>query len=200
VPVVLAAVLVIGFAAATLVEARQRRIPLGLLAPAVCLAIVLVQRVAPFERVWLFLLPLYFAVAGGGISRLIGPGRNRHSAAAVLIAIAGGVSTLTSGSILASPETGTFPDAQAVTHTLSSVLATDDAVETTLPASLPELQYYFAREGMHTDVLVRPPAAARSLYVIAPPGALPSVDGWSNPQELQRFSGCVLFELRRAQP
>ena len=44
-----------------------------------------------------------------------------------------------------------------MTHTLSSVLASDDAVLTTLPASLPELQYYFAREGLRIDALVRPP-------------------------------------------
>ena len=37
-----------------------------------CLAIVLVQRVAPFERVWLFLLPLYFV------------GRERRRGTAVL--------------------------------------------------------------------------------------------------------------------
>ena len=173
--------------------------PIGVLAPAMCLVIVLVQRVAPFERVWLFLLPLYFAVASGGIARLPGAGRSTMLVGGLLAAVSLGATTLTSGSILSSTETGVFPDAQAVTHTLSGVLASDDAVVTTLPASLPELQYYFAREGMPIDALVRPPAEARNLFVIAAPGASPTVAGWGDPHELQRFPGSVLLMLSRAQ-
>ena len=59
VPIVVTALLVVGFAVATVAEVRQRRVPLGLLAVAVCGVLLLAQRVAPFERVWLFLLPLY---------------------------------------------------------------------------------------------------------------------------------------------
>ena len=67
VPLPLAALLVIGFAIASVRPTRvQRRMPLGLLAPLVCLVSSLAQRVAPFERVWLFLLPLYFAIAAAG--------------------------------------------------------------------------------------------------------------------------------------
>jgi Dolichyl-phosphate-mannose-protein mannosyltransferase len=204
-PLLVAALLLVGFVVATVADARQRRVPPGLLAPAVCLAIVLVQRVAPFERVWLFLLPLYFSIASGGLARLLEarrlPGYGFGSAvvgcglAAVL-----GYTTLSSGSILASTETGTFPDAQAVTHTLSSVLASNDAVLTTLPASLPELQYYFARQGLQIDTLVRPPSEAHNLFVIAAPGASPTVDGWGKPHELQRFPGAVLLQLMALTP
>ena len=77
-PLVVSVMLVVGFAIAIIGEARQKRMPLGVLAPAVCLVIVLVQRVAPFERVWLFLLPLYFSVASGGLSRLARRYRTRH--------------------------------------------------------------------------------------------------------------------------
>jgi len=198
---VVSVVLVCGFALACVTQLRPRHVPVGLLAPVVCLAIVLVQRVAPFERVWLFLLPLYFSVASGGLAMVLATrGLPSYSTAVVGCLLAGFLSyaTLTSGSILDSPETGAFPDAQAVTRTLQSALETDDAVLTTLPASLPELQYYFARAGMRTDTLVRPPAEARNLFVIVPSGVSPSVDGWGDPHELQRFPRSVLFELTRA--
>ncbi len=117
----------------------------------------------------------------------------------LLAAASLGFLTLTSGSILSSTETGVFPDAQAVTHSLSAVLASDDAVVTTLPASLPELQYYFPREGMRIDALVRPPAEAHGVFVIAAPGASPTVPGWGDPREVQRFPGRVLLMLSRAQ-
>jgi 4-amino-4-deoxy-L-arabinose transferase-like glycosyltransferase len=197
---VVSAVLVAGFAIESVAASRRRRLPIGLLAVAVCLAIVLVQRVAPFERVWLFLLPLYFAIASGGLARLLEVRRLPSFSTPVVSAVLAGVlgfATLTSGSILSSPETGAFPDAQAVTRGLQAVVAADDAVLTTLPASLPELQYYFARAGMRIDTLVRPPAEARNLFVIAVPGAMPTVAGWGDARELERFSGSTLVQLSR---
>jgi hypothetical protein len=186
VPWPFAALLVAGFALGS------RRVPLGMLAVGVCLALVLLQRVAPFERVWLFLLPLYFAVAAGGLARLV-DGR-------LLGVIFGGVLSvvaLTSGSILASTETGAFPDAQAVAQTLGPRLAPDDAVVTRVPASLPELQYYFPRSGLPMEVLVRPPDEAQNVWVVAPPGTPADLPGRAAPVEVARFSGSSVYELRR---
>jgi hypothetical protein len=159
----LAVVLVVGFALATARDLRARRVPLGLLAPAVCLVLVLLQRVAPFERVWLFLLPLYFAVAAIGLARV-------GYALAPVAALALGYTVLASGSILASTETGVFPDAQNVAMALRGQLQADDAVVTELPASLPQLQYYFPRAGLAIETLVRDPSVAEHVYVVVPPG------------------------------
>src|SRR6202011_1520416 len=57
-PLPVSVLLVAAFVFATVTEVRRKSLALGVLAPALCLAMVLVQRVAPFERVWLFLLPL----------------------------------------------------------------------------------------------------------------------------------------------
>jgi hypothetical protein len=193
VPWPLAALLVVGFAISLYFEVRARQVPLGLLAALLCLFLVVLQRVAPFERVWLFLLPLYFAVAAGGLTRFV-DGRLLAAAFGLVI----GYFTLTSGAILASDETGAFPDAEAVTRTLSPRLAPDDAVVTQLPASLPELQYYFPRYGLPTNVLVRTPDEGQNLWVISPPGAEPHQDGRADIQEVQRFSGASLWELKRS--
>jgi dolichyl-phosphate-mannose-protein mannosyltransferase len=188
----LGALLVIGSAITVATEVRGKRVPLGLLAPLVCLVLVLAQRVAPFERVWLFLLPLYFTVAAAGLARFI-DGRPLAAGFGLIL----GYFTLTSGSILASAETGAFPQAEAVTRTLAPRLAPDDAVVTQLPASLPQLQYYFPRFGLPTNVLVRPPDEGQNLWVIAPPDSPPSVSGFPTVVEVERFSDASLYELRR---
>ncbi len=194
VPWLVAALLLFGFCATVLNELRERRVPLGLLALGVCFVLVLAQRVAPFERVWLFLLPLYLTIASAGLARFV-DGR-------LLALVFGGVlayTTLTSGSILASTETGAFPGAEGVARTLAPRLAPDDAVTTHLPASLPELQYYFSRAGLPINVLVREPAEAQNLWVIEPPGTSPSLAGWPNVTEIQRFPSATLFELKRSE-
>jgi hypothetical protein len=192
VPLPLAALLVLGFAAQTGFDVHRRSIPLGLLAPLVCTGLVLVQRVAPFERVWLFLLPLYVVIASAGLARFV-DGR----LLAVFFGAIVGFATLTSGSILRSPETGAFPDAEAVARSLSGRLTTDDAVVTTLPASLPELQYYFPRAGLPTEALVRPPDEARRLYLVVALDTRPMLADWNNPVEIGRFPGSTVFALER---
>jgi hypothetical protein len=192
VPWPLAALLVVGFAIATALELRKRRVPLGLLAALICLLFVAAQRVAPFERVWLFLLPLYLVIASAGLARFV-DGRLLAAGFGLLL----GFFTLTSGSILSSNETGAFPEAEAVTSALAPRLAPDDAVVTQLPASLPELQYYFPRYGLPTSVLVRPPEEGQRLWVVAAPGEQPDVDGFPNVSEVERFAGVSLYQLRR---
>jgi hypothetical protein len=187
VPLPVAALLVVGFLIGSL------RVRLGVVAMGVCLVSVLLQRVAPFERVWLFLLPLYFTIASGGLARFVDGRLLGIVFAAVL-----GFFSLSSGSILSSPETGTFPDAEAVARTLGPRLAPDDAVLTQLPASLPELQYYFPKFQLPTNVLVRSPDEAQNLYIIAPSDAEPVVTGWQPPVEVQRFGGSTLYELKRS--
>ena len=108
-----------------------------------------------------------------------------------------GFATLSSGSILRSTETGAFPDAEAVARSLAGHLAAGDAVITQAPASLPELQYYFARAGLPIDALVRPPETAERVYVVAPDGATPRLEGWSTARPIDRFAGSELFELAR---
>jgi hypothetical protein len=171
------AVLVAGVLAHSAQELRQRRAPVAMLALGVCLALVLAQRVAPFERVWLFLLPLYFVLASGGLLSLaaVKVPQWAGSPAAIGLACLLGAVVLRSGSVLASPETGAFPDAAAVADTLRGQLGPQDAVVTQLPASLPELQYYFRRDGLPLEALVRPPEQAQRVFVVAtgdPPNAL----------------------------
>jgi hypothetical protein len=167
-------------------------LPLGLLSLGLCLVLVALQRVAPFERVWLCLLPVYLIVASAGLARFV----DGRLLGVVFGAILGYL-TLTSGAVLASAETGVFPDAEAVARTLAPRLAPDDAVMTELPASLPELQYYFPRNGLPIDMLVRSSDEAQNLWVVAPPGQQPSLEGWPTVLEVQQYPTATLYELKR---
>jgi hypothetical protein len=191
VPWTAAALLLGGFVAVSLVEARHRQIPLGLFAAAVCLVMVVIQRVAPFERVWLFLLPLYFVVASGGLARVV-DGRALGVAFGAIL----GFMTLSSGSILASTETGAFPDAEAVAFSLRGRVQADDAVVTMVPTSLPQLQYYFPRAGLGIESLVRSPQQARRVFVVAALDADPTaIGGLGRPEEVARFRVSKLLEV-----
>jgi hypothetical protein len=171
-------------------------VPIAALAVGVCLVLVLLQRVAPFERVWLFLLPLFFVVGPGGLSLLVSQ-RARLPLAGEFIgasALAVGLAALTvsSGSVLASPDTGAFPDAEQVVATLRDRgLRQDDAVQTELPSSLPELQYYFPRSGLSIDALARDPSGAERVWVIARPDG-PTPGG---AEEIARYRGAVLYRM-----
>jgi hypothetical protein len=202
-PILGSAVLVLGVVVDTARAVRCRRVPLAVLAAGVCLALVLVQRVAPFERVWLFLLPLYLLLGSGGLMWLLArcptaTARWTRGVAVTVIGLALGGLVLTSGSILASSETGTFPDAQRVANALRGRLGPEDVVVTLLPTSLPELQYAFRRVGLPAETLVRSPEAARRLFVVTPPGGDPGYPAeWSPPVVEQQFPGSTLYRLDR---
>src|SRR6266542_1301315 len=201
--VYLPVVLVAGCLVATIAELQRQKVPVALLAVGACLALVVVQRVAPFERVWLFLLPLYFVVGAGGLALVAQrSGAQRMPAqlggiASLVVAVGLAALTISSGSVIASAETGVFPDAEAVATTLRDRgIGPRDAVLTELPASLPELQYYFPRAGLGIDSLVREPSAAERVYVVSPANAQPQLYGRARPVELRRYATAVLYELQ----
>jgi len=66
-----------------------------------------------------------------------------------------------------------------------------------VPASAPELEYYFRRSGVPTESLVRPPEAAQHLYVVTAPESTPTVDGWRAAQAIAGFPHSELLGFER---
>jgi 4-amino-4-deoxy-L-arabinose transferase-like glycosyltransferase len=135
-----------------------QRVPLLPVAVIWCAGLVLVQRVVPFDRVWLFLFPLTFGTAAAGLTMLW---PRRHTplvaplAALTLLAVLASA-TVASGGVLHSPQTGTLPAAAPMAAILRDRLAPGDAVVAALPANQP-LAYYLDREGISPGpYLVRP--------------------------------------------
>jgi hypothetical protein len=111
--------------------------------------------------VWLFLLPLAFGTAAAGLT-MLWPRRTiplaAPLAALALLAVLAGT-TVASGGVLRSPETGTLRAAAPMVAILRDRLVPGDVVVAALPASQP-LAYYLDREGIPPDRYLRRPGRA----------------------------------------
>lgn len=183
--------------------------PVALAAPVACLPLLLVQRVVPFERVWLFLLPVFLTTASAGLVAAARPlfrhGRPTGLLDVVMVGVAAtlGALVLANGSVLASAETGSFPDAEGVTLLLRDRLLGSDSVVTTAPTSLPQLQYEFRRYGMDPAALVRDPASSDRVYLVTTPAgevAPLAGAGWAAPLRLAAFPSATVYEVSRSSP
>ncbi|MBI4494294.1 MAG: glycosyltransferase family 39 protein [Chloroflexi bacterium] len=201
-------------------DTGRGRVPLPLLAVGCCVSLVLAQRVVPFERVWIFLLPLYFLVACSGIvcvakvvgARLEQRGKAIQAAAVASVALAVLMSAhvLVNRSVLYSSETGNFQDAEAITVTVRDIVQAGDRVQTIVPASLPQIQYYFKRHGLDPSLLVRDAEPGGRLFVIAPqppPASLSTelqavgitLENWVASKPVRQYETAVLYELTQQQ-
>jgi hypothetical protein len=116
--------------------------------------VMLLQRVLPFPRVWLFLLPLGTVLIGVGLVRCIrflSARPVRVVAFFVTIAVVATwplMISIRNNSIRTSLETGTLPDAEAIVRDLRDTLRPGEAVITVSPSSAP-LVYYARRAGLN---------------------------------------------------
>jgi hypothetical protein len=130
---------------------HARRTALGSVTAAGLL--MLMQRVLPFPRVWLFLLPLGAVLIGAGLVRVIRflplrPARAVAFFATIAVtAIWPLVNSIRHDSIRRSLETGTLPDAEYIVHDLHDMLRSGEPVITVAPSSAP-LVYYARRAGL----------------------------------------------------
>jgi hypothetical protein len=220
VPAPLAAVLAAGF---VLAVALHRRVSRYVLPPAVAVLlwiapVVLVQRVVPFERVWLFLVPLYLMTASAGIVLLLRPLARRvrsQELPAILLAVvlAGSLAgnAVATQNVYDSEDTSTFRDGDAVTAWLAERLTPGDKVLVAPPADA-ILEYHLSRRGLDAARLLywgRPGETERFYAVVKEaPGNYPlehlladprlGRSSLGDPRLVRRFGGASVYELRRA--
>jgi hypothetical protein len=172
VPGAIGAISLVGFAASLALHKRISRPKIPLQAAAllwIALALLL-QRVAPLARVWMFLLPLYITWASAGILGLVGlilPERLRSQgrwvvyAAAVLIPAVAMVATI--------PGTASMRGApgaeEGITRYLKDHIQPGDRVAVQSPISTP-LEYYFLQYGLPQDAFDTDKGAAQALWVV----------------------------------
>ena len=135
-------------------------------------ALLLLQRVVPYPRTWLFLLPLYLGTAAAGAVWLAArgsPGRGRTGLAALLIALAGALWSPVNAAIETSPESSGWPDDREVAAALSAQgLSMSDRVVSNSVYS--RLHYYFRRHGLPHDAIDLPPdEATRRVFLVQIP-------------------------------
>jgi len=113
----------------------------------VLLVLVTTQRVLPFPRTWLFLIPLACTLSATGLAEWI---ERRPRCTERIVAIGALVVAFASPlisvrqTVLTSQETGTLPDARQIIEDLTEGLATGESIVAIPPASEP-LRYYADR-------------------------------------------------------
>jgi Dolichyl-phosphate-mannose-protein mannosyltransferase len=134
--------------------------------------VLVLQHVIPFERVWLFLVPLYFVtVAAGIVIAIEALAPARHAAglsAALAIALCAGLAAEAAASraVSRSEDTSTFRDASAVARYIERHVAPSERVLVSPPADL-ILEYYLDSAGFDAGrMLYTNPKTGRMLVVV----------------------------------
>jgi 4-amino-4-deoxy-L-arabinose transferase-like glycosyltransferase len=169
VPSILAWVLVAGFFAALLFQRRcgRQRVALPIAMVACSVALIMLQRVVFFERLWLFALPIYFVVAAAGLALPFEPLRTRSSyvaaLAAIAVALVMGISGLRSQSVYLTNEGRGF---EQLAIYLKSDLKPGNTVISVMGCEA-AAQYYFQLYHVPLSYL-NAPGGNRVLMVVDP--------------------------------
>ncbi|MBC7186779.1 MAG: glycosyltransferase family 39 protein [Calditrichaeota bacterium] len=219
VPHVVQGVLLVGFLASLFEQGKSARAH-RLLIGAVLLFLVpvlLVHRVVPFPRVWLFLWPLYLVYGAAGLSWVLEAVARRHVrtvvvAVACLLLVANSLTVL-GGRAKHANDYAHFHDGKEMAAFLAEHLAPGDRLLAPAPANMP-LRYYFSRMGVDKGAMFRPLAQAQNLWVVVnhptsgPVESLGDVlhnarvphEEFGQPVLVRRFPYSSLYQMRRLPP
>ena len=163
--IILGAGLLVGLAATPWIS--RFPVPVLLAVAAWALAILALQRVVPYTRVWLFLVPLTAATAAGfygwALERRTWAAR-AGPAIAVVVAIGGSLLVLSADSVRESRETGALLDAPAIAAFLAERVDPDDRILATGSDTI--LEYYLERDGVDAGSLLYATEPRARTYVV----------------------------------
>ncbi|MEP6811395.1 MAG: glycosyltransferase family 39 protein [Actinomycetota bacterium] len=214
-PLVLWTLLAAGFVISLAARKRLSRfhVPVAVGALVAIPPLLAVQRVVPFERVWLFALPIYLMSAAAGLLYIVRrlPRLQHFETVVALVAVALCASlageAVASRAVYRSEDTSTFRDAPAVSAFLQHVLRPGDRVLSAPPADQ-ILEYYLDRAGLDAGRLLYTDFQARRLFAVVKLGPneypLPVVirqhldrreSAGLRPVVVRRFSHAIVYRL-----
>jgi hypothetical protein len=173
----------------------------------------LVQRVVPYDRVWLFALPLYLGCIAEGLAAAIERFPLPHAIRRALpgALCIGLVVCVSRGDALAPRSWGTLHHGDAIAASLKPVLRADDGVVALTPCDAP-LKYEFLRHGIPAEYLYDYKVArARRLFVavdrahhqdlvgVLAAAGVP-VTRFTTPRVVRDFGDAALYVLGRQSP
>jgi hypothetical protein len=182
-----------GFLTATVAHRRlgRCRVPWWLAAALWCVPLLALQGIRPPVRMWLFLLPLYFASAAAGLIALLGwvarpsaravnpasgapglPGGPHASPSravpvmALALAVGIGLNVMRTRSVYYSDDTGTgLRDAEQIAIFLKARLQPGDRILAATPSEAP-LEYYLSRHDVPVTYLFSGLGFTNRLFVV----------------------------------
>ena len=167
--------IVAGLGASAFLGIRQRDpfLLLPLIAPPLLLAAATTQRVVPFPRVWVFLLPIFLVCAAVGLGYIyvVAIARKYRVAAGCLIvsvfalAMTQGTRVLTRDYLI-SEDSRTLVDAEAIVHDLAPFNEPTVSLVHEIPSG-PSLAYYTILQGRESWIRPDEPNITRGFVVVA---------------------------------
>jgi 4-amino-4-deoxy-L-arabinose transferase-like glycosyltransferase len=121
--------------------------------------LILLQRVIPPSRVWLFLLPVYLSYSSAGIVFIMDKTikskyyNNIFYFLLILLLLVNSINVIKNKSIYVSQETGTFPEAEEVTYYLKNKLTPEVRIVVLEPSDFP-LKYYFSKQNIDASYFI----------------------------------------------
>ncbi len=137
------------------------------------LPFLLVQRVAPPPRVWIFWAFIYFMAAAAGLGYLISQSRLQkfryagHIYAIIMVSLAAVlcIQVSNSAAIGWANETGTLRDGAEIVEALAPLLGEGDCILAPPPSDA-VLEYYLQRKGLPGDYLWGDPRSSKRVFVL----------------------------------
>ena len=203
-PLVVAVLLGVGLVAGIVATPRISRfaVPVVLAVAAWAILVLTAQRVVPYTRVWLFLVPLAAATTAGLYGWLLERRAwtaRAGSAIAVAVAVAGSLIVLGADSVRESRETGALLDAPEIAAFLAEQVEPEDRILATGSDTI--LEYYLGREGVDANpLLYTDEPRARTFVVVNTLGGQTIEDllgQLQSPEELGRPELLTSFESGR---
>jgi len=207
--------LVIGFFGGLLLYRRlsTHRVPIILAVITFCLPILMIQRISPPDRSWLFLLPLFFGLASLGLTHLVRLSKIKIGDSFIIPILAITLSSWLSYDIAQkkavyhSDETGTFRSAKNVALFLKEQLRPGDRVLSDHPSDL-LLEYYFSSNHIPISFLHSDLEETDRMFVVIHQKREQTLDGilkevglsdapLSTPKLIEHFREGTVYEIKR---
>jgi hypothetical protein len=191
---------------------RTREALLLIIALLWCPLLVAIQRVIPFTRIWVFLEPVYLALAAAGLVAIVARGRDAaHSsprwtlvATPIAVSLVIAAFVLHSGTVIGTPEN--FPQAGELAQFFDGELGSGDRVLAIFPAEAPLRYQGLSHPSLGQAMSTMARGERRLLVVIRPGDEAPqevpkqlgvATGAYGSPQLIHAIPGAAVYEMRR---
>lgn len=170
-PLIIAIILIVCalFGLAVHKDMATERLPVLLVALLWIVPVILLLRLSPADRTWVFLAPLVSMTAAAGLTRFMTETPRLVSMIVPLLTIGIGWHLVVSDAVLNSEQTGNVPDAERMALALAQIRQPGDVVFLDIPYDAP-VRYYLNYHGHESDFVRNP-------FDIPPNSRLVETDG-----------------------
>ena len=217
IPVVLIIIILIGFFISIIFNKiiKGPKINLFFAVLLSCIPLIIIQRPTMYERIWLFLIPIYFIIASSGIVFILEFGIKRIKkislyiipVISLILVIFLNSIAIQSKSVIVSNGEGTLLDAEKITLYLKNELRPNDRILLQCPSEWP-MYYYFDKYNISSNFFNSDINKSTRIFIIVnnlnnqtiesiTDYEKVNIDGFAKPQMLRKFEYADLLYSKR---